>query len=460
MSQTTRGERPVPARSSVPDRPARSRLLPHAAAAAALAALMTAVLLLAAGVPAAGAVTRAAPAADPGRAPKPAAALREARALLNARPERAGKARRARAASASSRAGRRHFPREQNVFLKSAIRLRDLETPGRANVTLPAFTGVGPDGRANVSYIVTEAADFDVARILGVNYAPKLAFGRGTDASQDVTLDRGRLRFRGAVDFSPVRVLRAGTGPSAFPPAEAQPGAVADEEWSSLVVLPSGSVLNVAVVANATGEHDRLIRMTRDRSEATLELLDGWQGGDRFYYHLVTDSSDPVAATVEQGVYSPRLGRLAAYGQSNVFDQSALLGFSPNANGETGASNPQRQGLNSTIVDGDLDPVNVFPLDPDNDRRYLNNYSPMWDAHVSEWTEEAIASGQRRAITGFGDLRDLVERGLVRSFAGSMGESNGFVAGLRSTEIIINCPVIAQPFERNGSDDDATPFRP
>jgi len=436
------------------------------AAAAALIAVMAAALLLGAGVPAAGAVTRAAPAADPGKAPKPAAALREARALLAARPGRGETTRRARAAStanAASTASRgrpRHFPREQNVFLPSAIRLRDLETPGRANVTLPSFTGVGPDGRANVHYIVTEAADFDVARILGVNYAPKLAFGRGTDASQEVTLERGRLRFRGAVDFSPVRVLRAGTGPAAFPPAEAQPGAVADEEWSSLVVLPSGSVLNVAVVANATGEHDRLIRMTRDRAEATLELLDGWQGGDRYYYHLVTDSSDPVAATIEQGVYSPRLGRLAAFGQSNVFDQSALLGFSPNANGETGARNPQRQGLNSTIVDDDLDPVNVFPLDPDNDRRYFNNYSPMWDAHVSEWTEEAIAGGQRRAITGFGDLRDLVERGLVRSFAGSMGEPNGFVAGLRSTEIIINCPVIAQPFERTGSDDDATPFRP
>jgi hypothetical protein len=191
-----------------------------------------------------------------------------------------------------------------------------------------------------------------------------------------------------------------------------------------------------------------------------LPLLDGWQGGDRYYYHFVTDSSDPAAAAIEAGVYAPRLGNLPASGESNVFDRSALLAFSPNANGETGLANPERQGLNSTIVDGGVDPVNVFPLDPDNDRRYFNNYSPMWDAHVSQWTAQAIASGQRRAIRGFGDLRALVQRGLVTSFEGSPGEENGFVAGLRATQLIINCPVIAQPFSDPDNNDDGTPFRP
>jgi hypothetical protein len=132
----------------------------------------------------------------------------------------------------------------------------------------------------------------------------------------------------------------------------AQPGAVADAEWSSLVVTPSGSVLNVAVVANATGEHDRLLSIDRRKGEATLQLLDGWQGGDRRYYHFVTDSSDPAAAAIEAGVYAPRLGNLPEPVESNVFDRSARLGFSPTMNGETGLDNPERQGLNSTIVDG------------------------------------------------------------------------------------------------------------
>ncbi len=403
-------------------------------------------LALAAGAPAA--------AADHERPEAtPRGAVKEAKALL-----------RSRAATVTARASRRErHTDEQNVFLPSTLALRGLETPGEANATLPAFRGVGPNGRADVWYIVTEAADFEVARTLGVNYAPRLVFGRDTAGSQEVAIRRGRLRFRGAVDFAPERRLVGGEGGGAlgaFPPSLAEPGAVADDAWSSLVVLPSGSVLNVQVVANATGEHDRLIRLDRRRGEATLQLLDGWQGGERFYYHLVTDSSDPVAATIELAVYAPRLANLPAFGESSAADRSALLGFSPNANGETGADNPERQGLNSTIVDDDRDPVNVFPLDPDNDKRFANGYSPMWDAHVSQWTERAIADGERRAIRGFADLRDLVDRGLVTSFQGSAGPENGFVAGLRTTEIIINCPVIAQPFERGGDDDDASPFRP
>ena len=71
----------------------------------------------------------------------------------------------------------------------------------------------------------------------------------------------------------------------------------------------------------------------------------------------------------------------------------------------------------------------------------------MWDAHLSMWTDEAIEAGERRRITSFEDLQSLVEAGSVTSFEGSPGEENDYVAGLRATNIIINCPVIAQPFE-------------
>ena len=357
-------------------------------------------------------------------------AAREIRTLRDSRPDR----------------DRGRFTSEQNVFLPSTIALADLESPGLANATLPLYTGTGPSGE-RVHYILTEASDYTAARRLGVNYAPKLANGAGTGGDQQVTVERGRLRFKGAVDFSPERVLTAGPAGSPFPPAAAQPGAVADGEWSSLVVLPSGIVLNAQVVANATGLHDRVISVDHEARTVQLQLLDGWQGGDRYYYHLVTDSSDPVAATIELGVYAPRLAKLPAFGRSEPTDDSALLGFSPTANGETGAGNPDRQGLNSTIVDDDRDPVNVFPLDPDNRARKDNNYSPLWDAHVSMWTDAAIAAGQRRVITGFDDLEQLVDAGLLGSFAGSTGRANEFVGGLRATGIIINCPVIAQPFE-------------
>jgi hypothetical protein len=36
----------------------------------------------------------------------------------------------------------------------------------------------------------------------------------------------------------------------------------------------------------------------------------------------------------------------------------------------------------------------------------------------------------------------------VTSFSGSNGLPNGFIAGLKPTNLIINCPVIAQPAAR------------
>jgi hypothetical protein len=336
-------------------------------------------------------------------------------------------------------ARRARFTRDENVFLQSALAV-DFKN---ATVTLPLLRGIGPSGQPTY-YIVTEAANFFVARILGINYAPKLIFGRDTEGSQEVTFERGLIKFKGDVDFSPQRRLAPGTE-STFPPSLAEPGAIGDAEYSSLVVLPSGSVLNIQIVANSTGLHDRAVSVDYRRGTITMQILDGFQGGDQFFYHLVTDSSDPVAATIELAVYAPRLANLPTFGQSTTFDESALLAFSPVSNGETGVNNPQRQGLNSTIVDNDLDPINVFPLDPDNAKQFNNNYSPMWDAHINMWTEEAIAAGKRRRITSFEDLEDLVDKGYVTDFVGNAGEPNGYVAGLRPTGAIINCPVIAQP---------------
>jgi hypothetical protein len=254
--------------------------------------------------------------------------------------------------------GRRTLTPEQNVFLPNLLAV---DFAART-ATLPLLRGIGPSGQPTY-FIVTEAASYNVARILGVNYAPKLIYGRDTDGSQEVTFERGTIRFKGDVDFSPVRRLQAGTT-STFPPSLAQPGAVGDAEYSSLVVLPSGTVINAQIVANATGLHDRAVAIDYRRGTVTMQILDGFQGGEQFFFHLVTDSSDPVAATIELGVYAPRLGNLPTFGLSTEYDESALLAFSPVANGITGVGNPQRQGLNSTIADGDLDPINIFRSTP------------------------------------------------------------------------------------------------
>ncbi len=357
------------------------------------------------------------------------------------------------------------FSEEENVFLPSTIALDDLEDSETASAVVPLFSGVGPDGEADEEYIITEASDFEVARLLGVNYAPKLAWARDSGGDQRVTVEDGRLAFRGAVDFGPELMVEPGDGQtmvpgtSIFPPASVQPGAEADDEWSSAVVLPSGLVLNAQIVANDTGEHDRVVDIDPEERQVRLELLDGFQGGDRLYYHFVTDTSDMAAAALEKGVYAPRLNQLPRFGESTLDDQSALLGFSPNINGREGRDDPDRQGLNYTVASDGEDPINVFPLDPDNDRQFDNNYSPMWDAHVNQWTQEADDEDLRRRITGFDDLSALVDEGLVESGAISPeGPANAFVAGLRPSNIIINCPVIAQPFEVNENDADDDPL--
>nr|MBA3550622.1 CHRD domain-containing protein [Patescibacteria group bacterium] len=333
------------------------------------------------------------------------------------------------------------FNSSDNVFLPSALALNFQ----KKQVTLPLYKGIGPNGKS-VYYILTEAADFEVAKKLGLNYAPKLVYGRGTEGSQNVTLENGMMKFKGDVDFSPVRQLAPGPFPNTFPPVMAQPGAVGDAEYSPLVVLPSGMVLNAMIVANDTGVHDHLVSMDKAKGTIVFELLDGFENGQQYYFHLVTESSDPGAATIERGTYAPRLGKLPEFGNSATGGKSALLAFSPIANGETGAYNPERQGLNSTILDGQTyDPINVFPLDPDNNKRESNNYSPMWDAHINMWTPEAIAAGHRRRIKSFADLEQLVAKGYVKDIPANMGTPNSFAAGLKPSNAIINCPVIAQP---------------
>ena len=353
------------------------------------------------------------------------------------------------------------------MFLQSTVSVANLEDPDAATATLRLWKGVRPNGEI-AHYIITEAADFKVAKLMGLNYAPRMIFGKGTAGAMNVTIDRrGRLVFPGDVDFSPTRRVEAGNPSNpdeAFPPSIVEPGAVADAEWSSLVVTPAGNVFNVQQVYNSTGIHDRATAIDLKKGTVTLQLLDGYEGGQQYYYHLVTDASDPAPAAIELGVFAPRLANLPSFGVTTPESSSSLLGFSPVVNGITDLDSPERQSLAFTILQtvpntnfpigvGDIpagnaerpvDPINVFPLDPANNQASLNNYSPMWDAHLNMWTQEAIDKGLRRRIVSIQDLRELVEAGLVQSVAAD-GPSDGFIAGLNSAQAIINCPVIAQP---------------
>jgi len=335
------------------------------------------------------------------------------------------------------------FKASDNVFVKSALEINF--TYRAAFVTLPLFRGLSPANEP-VYYIITDASDFDVARKMGINYAPKMRHAVG-DGAQRVTLDDGVMRFRGNVDFTPEHLVIPGSAMAPFPPRVAKAGAVGDAEWSSMAVLPSGIVLNVQMVHNASGTHDRVKSIDIEKRTVSLSLLDGFQGGKQYYYHLVTDVSEELPAALENGVHTPRLAKVPGYGQSRPSDRSALLGFSPVLNGIADTKGGRDQGFVASIANGGIDPINVFPLDPANDNRSeTNNYSPLWDAHVNMWTDAAVSGGKVRRVTSFADLEALVKAGWITDASiNPPGPGNSFVAGLRPTRAIINCPVIAQP---------------
>ena len=336
------------------------------------------------------------------------------------------------------------FKSSDNVFLKSALAV-DF-TYRKATVTLPLYRGRSPGGE-DVYYIITEASDFEVAKQMGINYSPKMAKAAGTPGAQAVTLSGGVMRFKGNVDFAPEHQVTPGEAPTYFPPKSFKPGATGDTEWSSMAVLPSGVVLNVQMVQNASGAHDRLKAIDLKKRTVTMSLLDGFHDGKQYYYHLVTDVSADLPAVLEKGVFTPRLAKVPGYGKSMPSDKSALLGFSPVLNGSTDMNSGEDQGFSTSLHNGGIDPINVFPIPPDNgDDSRDNNYSPLWDAHVNMWTPAAVKDGKVKRIRSLDELKGLIKDGLVTSaMINPPGPGNPYIGGLRPTQAIINCPVIAQP---------------
>lgn len=336
------------------------------------------------------------------------------------------------------------FKADDNVFLKSALAV-DF-TYRNATVTLPLYRGRAPDGN-DAFYIITEASDAGVAKAMGINFSPKMAKAAGTAGAMAVTLESGILQFPGTVDFSPKYAVVPGDAPTYFPPKSFTPGAKADANYSSMAVLPSGVVLNVQMVANRSGMHDRAKALDAKRRKVIMSLLDGFHDGKQYYYHLVTDVSADLPAVLEKGVFAPRLANVPAYGKSEPDDDSALLGFSPVLNGNTDINSGDDQGFSTSLRNGGIDPINIFPIAPRNsDTSQNNNYSPLWDAHVNMWTPKAVAAGKVKRIRSLGELQRLIRSGdITDAMINPPGETNPYIGGLRSTQVIINCPVIAQP---------------
>lgn len=297
------------------------------------------------------------------------------------------------------------------------------------NVTLPLLKGKH-DGQT-VWYVVTESSSKKDARARGVNYSPKLDNALGTGAVQRARAANGAVSFAGTVDFGPERVVVP--GPDGFPPERFQAGAVGDAEYSPLISTNGRTVLNASQVANASGLHDAILDIDFGGRQVTLDTFDGFYEGDPLQY-LHQEASVELVAAIEGSTFAPRLDAAPGAG-SNDRETSARSAIIPVVNGERGANNSERQGLQSALL-GEGDPLNITQTEPGD-----NDYSPLWDITPAVWTDRAIASGERRLLTDADDVADLFEEGRITS--GGAGPRNAGLEGIQALPGVSNCPVVA-----------------
>lgn len=303
------------------------------------------------------------------------------------------------------------------LFVTSAVEHAD------NTVTLPLYRGLTAAGQ-EVWFVVLDSSDGKDAVRLGVNHASKLANVRGSGAAMKVGVARdGSIQFPATVDFSPQRVVVP--GPTGFPPTEFHPGAVGEPGYSPLIELPNGTIRNASHVANASGQADKVVEIDYANRTVRLQETSGVQGG-KFVKYVSTDASNPLAAAVENVTYAPKLDAAPFPGGDGTDSgRASLAAF---VNGQTGADNPQRQGLNSALLDG-LDPLNVLAWNPSQGR-----YSPLWDVHAAAWTEAAVAAGRNTRQFDFGDVANLADKRLITAPDGGAFGPAGF---------IVNCPIVS-----------------
>ncbi|MGI8712211.1 MAG: hypothetical protein ACR2NR_03315 [Solirubrobacteraceae bacterium] len=296
-------------------------------------------------------------------------------------------------------------------------------------VTLPLHAGRTTGGE-RVWYIVSDDSNRTDARRRGANYAHKLVSTRNTKAVEHVTQRGGELVFPGMVNFSRERVLVPSS--QGFPPKRYAPGARGDSRYSPLIQLPNGTVLDAPQVANRTGLNGSVRAINYRARTVTLNLLGGWVDG-QFTLYLHTDSSSKLVAALEDSNYAPNLN--AAPGLASDAPPSSRAAIIPVINGQRGDNNPQRQGLQSSLL-GQGDPFNVAqeqPSDP-------VHYTPIWDVSPVAWTPAAIKAGKRVELTSQAQVGQEARAGNIVSALPGTPDSG--IGGINASGGISNCPIV------------------
>jgi hypothetical protein len=311
-----------------------------------------------------------------------------------------------------------------------------------STITLPLYQGHIRGSGERVWYILTDTTDKGNADALGLNWSPKLAYS-APGARVATLLPNATLEFHsGTVDFSPEHKVTPGNSSNPFPPSEAQPGAIGDNNYSPIVLVENagGNIYNAPIVAfdvNASEinfcdgnpdyslVHDKVVRICPSEGTVTIRLTTGFSFARPVLY-LSTEASVPLAAALESATVAPKLVNITTGHDDSAF--SAVERLFLFANGPTGQGNPQRQGLNSALM-GEGSPLNVLGGIP----TIATDYSPLWDLNLGVWTQEAIDNGYRSRLTEEFAILGFVEQGWI---TGPGGAEYGSVG------MIVNCPIV------------------
>jgi hypothetical protein len=174
--------------------------------------------------------------------------------------------------------------------------------------------------------------------------------------------------------------------------------------------------------------HDRVVKICpagNGGGTVTIKLTTIFSFGRPAQY-MSTEASDPMVATLDRGTFTPAMNDLPVGGDDSAF--SAVERLFVMINGPTGRRNPQRQGLNSALVDK-LDPLHVIGGIP----TLALDYSPMWDINLGRWSPNAVRRGYRSRLIDEFQLLEFVRRGHITGPAGAPYGSVG---------IRVNCPIV------------------
>jgi hypothetical protein len=280
----------------------------------------------------------------------------------------------------------------------------------RGTITLPLFKGAvqTTSGLKPAWYVILDAGDQGEADRLGVNFSKKLHNGAAAARPATIRADGTFLFESGLVDFTPNRVVVPGDDDRPFPPRQARPGSVGDDDYSPLVLANNGVIYDAPIVAAAVDEatinfptghpnyalvHDQVVAIDPVNRTVTLSLINGYSFGKPVLY-ISTEASDPTVAAIEGNTFAPRMQRLEVGIDDIARSAVERIFIATNGASEGGCANPQRQGLSAALLDGHR-PNNTFGGIP----TIATDYSPVWDANLYEWTQDAIEKGYRGLLT-------------------------------------------------------------